>query len=1100
MALDLYVNFERYSNNSVFYRVVPPALSASYVANPFKLQVVDDEVLEAMAIDYGADYSINNGPYAAMGVGEYGEILENLQFDTSTTPCICAVSVRVYKGSNNVVAMFSMSGIFLSSLPTVDFIAYPEKYIDEPSGQMINLTKQTYKSSPGLFFYGEGHTELIRLSCTSNILISSAPNASVTWFIGNSSNSGFMQSDIEVYPDGGDYKTSFTAITSTLDDDRTYPISVKLCTPSILLNGPSITYDDVTGIPSYYPFFASSLNLSGEDIKEKFKSNIKVLPYPNLNIPTLAEPFSASNTFLPLDHSWRSFRATIYNPRSLSFLTERFIGTTWELQGMADNAEWSIATPMLSSILGYQFKLAYDKEVNDYMLPSFMVSPVMNSSVVLSVTAYKDVRIDMFPYDWQVKRAEYVKTDKTLIGPMPFVKVFIPNYFYLRGQDVPITIVETITNPFRIESVIISSPYAVNSVVLSGEMLSATMQFNRTGVIDLEVTTNIVNPDNGIKQSTTIVTANMIEVKAAFDVVDETYFLTSLTPLNLTYDTQPRLSPNEWAIADNVNSIIEKLYVTVEDLDQYTKLYENVGGLYAWLGPVQRTNVTYDPELGEVIFPIYIWADLECSSENVEQFATWITFECKKYNKIRTWEYHYCDSSQEQTDPTCLQKHCLDWRWKSRKQGFGNVNVSWKMTTQNSQLAKRWTYEQCGIDSEILNCNRDTWKVGTIDPLWFPIPVSDNILRCSTVDVEYYPKTNHLVFAHPTEINLIDNGYNGNLLIRRGIADDTFAFQNIVGIGVTSEGRVVVLDNVLCRISVFDVLLSPASFNLFTFWGSYGNADNPRGFYKPQDIHIDKYDSIWIADTGNKRIKKLTMLGKAVLTIYHEKFDTEPPLSMCVDSKDNIHCLTDARVIVFDQYGDYLFEYKFPETIKNVKRINSSYNKEMVYITYERGVVKYFRTGVIAYYPIKDLVAADGYIIDNFISVSQDKYRNLYITVGDKILKVPDLQQIIESKAPLPVDLYWQLKDLLINKEEYVQPWVYLKSFHRLWDNIEMVRNSLTYKPTGCKSYKPPIHQKEDLVIGQNEIVTNAVINRLSEQLWANIATMFDYFNPECEK
>jgi hypothetical protein len=104
----------------------------------------------------------------------------------------------------------------------------------------------------------------------------------------------------------------------------------------------------------------------------------------------------------------------------------------------------------------------------------------------------------------------------------------------------------------------------------------------------------------------------------------------------------------------------------------------------------------------------------------------------------------------------------------------------------------------------------------------------------------------------------------------------------------------------------------------------------------------------------------------------------------------------------------------------------------------------------------------------------------------------------VESKAALNPNLFWKLSDLLIHKEEYIQPWVYLKSFHRLWDNIELFRNSLFYEAEGCKSYKPPVYQKEDIVIGQNEIVSNAVINRISAQLWANLETMFDYFDPDC--
>ena len=322
-----------------------------------------------------------------------------------------------------------------------------------------------------------------------------------------------------------------------------------------------------------------------------------------------------------------------------------------------------------------------------------------------------------------------------------------------------------------------------------------------------------------------------------------------------------------------------------------------------------------------------------------------------------------------------------------------------------------------------------------------------------------------------------------------------------MGVAISSEGKVIVLDSVLCRVSVFDVILDPPEFRLFASWGTYGNADNPRGFNKPSDVHIDIYDSIWITDTGNKCVKKLTMLGKDSLTIQHENFDSNPPLSVCVDSKLNVHCLTNSKVIVFDQYGEFSFEYVFSKEIINVKKINTSYNKEMIYITHENGVIKYFRTGIIAYDVADNIDCRLGRNVKltGFSSVSQDKYRNLYVTVDDKILKIADLQKVVNDLALLP-NLYWKEPDLLIHKEEYIQPWVYLKSFHRLWDNIELIRNSLAYEASGCKTYKPRVYKKEDLVIGQNEIVTNAVVNRLSEQLWANITTMLQYFNVNCEK
>jgi hypothetical protein len=57
----------------------------------------------------------------------------------------------------------------------------------------------------------------------------------------------------------------------------------------------------------------------------------------------------------------------------------------------------------------------------------------------------------------------------------------------------------------------------------------------------------------------------------------------------------------------------------------------------------------------------------------------------------------------------------------------------------------------------------------------------------------------------------------------------------------------------------------------------------------------------------------------------------------------------------------------------------------------------------------------------------------------------------------------------------------------------------LFYETGGCKSFALPVYDKEDLKLGQNEIVTNAVINRLSEQLWTNLQSIAKYFDPTCK-
>jgi hypothetical protein len=286
----------------------------------------------------------------------------------------------------------------------------------------------------------------------------------------------------------------------------------------------------------------------------------------------------------------------------------------------------------------------------------------------------------------------------------------------------------------------------------------------------------------------------------------------------------------------------------------------------------------------------------------------------------------------------------------------------------------------------------------------------------------------------------------------------------------------------------------------FVTWGDNGLAANPLGFNNPKDLHIDSNNGVWIADTGNNCIKNISIIGNPIKTIIHEVFENNPPLSVCVDAILNVHCLTQGGVFVFDKSGTYQFKYEVSQPITLTSKINSSYNREIIYVSHQYGVAKYFRNGSFFSDLIKDYTCEDGGVITGYSSINQDGYRNVYVVANDKVFKFGDLQQITKYKALIPNSLYWPLSSLKVHKEEYIQPWVYLKSFHRLWDNTELLRTSLFYNTSGCKTYIPPTFSKEDIIIGQNELVSNSVINRIAEQVWTNVQSLVDYFNPDCEK
>lgn len=1127
MALDLLVNFERYSNNSVFYRT-----TGSF---PLSVKLVDTTPTSSLSSisDYDVRLSINGINLGNQIPDTETGLLSAGRFNT-TTASVCSISAAVYL-NQQFVTSFAMSAVFVTSFPTIDIKLYPSSYINQVNFKYYTLNEDSFEDSPGVFFYGEGHTQDIMLSCTGY----SSPTTGV-WLVGNEIDNTFQTSVVSVSTSPST-KFGKVSITSSVGQTTSYPVSLRLynTTSKILLTGPVITYPDTGGAPEFYSFFASTMTPLGIDrsltvtsaltsisvverkkiIKNLFKltsegkdpspigrwkGNIKVLEYPEtFGASKFISPFGDTEPgyiLLASDQKPKPFRGYLYKAIPDYFVTTKIGGSEFKLDAISEDGSWSIRVPVLSSIRAYQFNLAYDTTINDEYLPPFTASTSYYTTLTLNTSCYKTLQIKnlsaaqagvTIPTDWMEKTIVQKFQNKGFVSPLPTIRLFTPNFYYLRDQLIPITLVGLPVFPFTLKQAVITSKFAKNSITLTEKNLKGSLQIPAAGFVDLIVNLTVSNITDSSSETFTIIFDDYIRVVNSFDYVNEDLYTTALTPLTLTYNTQPKLSPNEWAIADNVNSIIEKMYTVIDDLDDYTKLYTNYSKLYAWLGPENKQSI----------------ADYKVTPKTWEQISrnnscnTWISLSSTERNDSLSWYYNTQYTTQKAQEPGCFQDYCLSWKWISRKKSSGSTQIRWRFTKKNTAYQKHWKSNRiCDVDTEFLNCNIGKWKLSTMDLESFPIPFNSTTTKCYFTGALYFPKVDGIIYTNFVEANLIKNDKDATWIARRSIADDTFSFQNLAGISSTKEGRLIVLDNILCKVSVYDVISYPAEFKLFSSWGTFGGADSPRGFKTPQDIHVDQNDSLYVVDTGNKRIKKLSIVGKHIATFYYEAFEQYPPLSVCVDSKLQMHCLTSNGVYVLDSLGNYLFMYSMEEGVTGVKKINTSYNRESVYITYATGVVKYFRTGKIAFYIIKDYITQSGDVLTGYTSITQDLYRNCYVTVKDKILKIPDLQLTEESKAPLPTDLYWNLNDLLIHKEEYIQPWVYLKSFHRLWDNIELIRSSLAYEPTGCKIYRPPTYSKSQLVIGQNEIVTNATINRLSEQLWENLSSVLKYFDPDCKK
>ncbi len=1050
MSLRLFANYENTGNSSIFYRLTSVS---PYV---FKLRLDNDDPTSS----YLVEYSLNNNLSARV---LFDEDLTAFVTLTAQTPGVQVITVSAFDDQNFNLppVILGLSAVFVPYFLSADYIAYPQgfvtpffpkyRYSDQYASQEAYLADlNLYGTGIGNAFYGEGHTESVALSAK-------------TLFAGCSASWGVGPYVIETKQ-----RTTTAIITSNSNEFVIHPVSLQLYNNTFIKDGPSIAYfEELSGTPSYYPFYTSSLTVTGLERTNgsTFQKSLSVLKYPEpeySGYPLVFTPsISGANISLPLDSTRQLFTAYFDHPvYDTSVFLQQYDGSAWSLDATANpfgvNPDWSLTTTKLSaSIKNFKFQLSYSDQYSiDNIL--FRASAGYVTNLNVGVSAYKIIGLQNYDdqsnrftpnRDWFPRYQIIPFSVSTTILPLPVTDLYVANYYNLTGTNVKVTNVWSSSSVEATPSSTVILYKTLSSTSLSGGE-SDTFFFNSSdlGIVGLSAKTTFFDSNNDI-YSKLYHAPEILEVVNSYDDVEPKYFNSQISPLVVTHNTVPRLTPNEWVTSDNVNSVIDEFTTALNELDQFTSVYT-----------LSTTKITGRLEQN------YIQPG----------FTTGLTLSSYLLpdGSILTYNFNIPITTYE-TESRALSSLTV----------FGS---------NPDDLVSFPIFVRATVPT--IPGTEYKWITPYIDPVAFynwPVPsLSSNT---HYVGMVVLPKSEKIILAYEKSVCLIENNYTSRAIDTVASIDQIFEFQSVKNVQSTTQDYVVVLDAAFPRISVYTI--SNDSLNLFTTWGSFGFAASKQGLNKPEDFHIDQQDLIWVADTGNNCVKKFTLTGKNLLTITHKYLDKSAPLSVCVDSQYNAHVLTNSGVYVFDSNGLYLFTYTLPEEISGIKKINTSYNREAVYITHSTGVIKYFRTGTIYQYTINNQSLTDETTLQGYNSVYQDKFRNLYITVKDQIIRVADLMKLKRNRSQDLENLLWSSNELHVHKDEYVQPWVYIKSFHRLWDNIELFRNSLFYDDSVTGFYTPPVYKKSELVIGQNEIVTNAVINRLSSQLWANLRSIINYFN-----
>lgn len=409
------------------------------------------------------------------------------------------------------------------------------------------------------------------------------------------------------------------------------------------------------------------------------------------------------------------------------------------------------------------------------------------------------------------------------------------------------------------------------------------------------------------------------------------------------------------------------------------------------------------------------------------------------------------------------------------------------------------------------------------------------------------------------EIVVTDTSFRPTRISERNVKSIDDRFNFIKSLHVTDNGRVYVLDSLDLldvttgsknEVVVFDY--NPQTENEWTLlqsWGGLGGKQAKYKFNNPQDLFVDKNNILSVVDTDNLCIKRYSGSGSWIETLSFAEFTKESkPISICQDSDDRYHILLNNNTVLRVDNNVVLNTYtlQFVEDDDVAVRLKPTTDGGFVYVLCKKSIIK-VRNDAAVQYPFAAKTFNDaslqGYI-PNYTSCAHDTHRNLLILSSKHILKYTDKLSYTSLIVNDIEKYFWELDEILIKKEEYVQDWVINKALHRLWDNIETVRRFIigkysykaitnTYLTSAiavmpppsdfnyCEAdwlpkqeinfstvkicnvipvirtftpdeYKLPPYTKDEIYLGINEFVTSDVLNRCLIQLYEFLETLID--------
>jgi hypothetical protein len=1147
LNLDLFVNYENTNNTTYFYRLTS---TSQYFANlscrtSFTLNQAFNEAT------YLGWYTLNNGSQRITG-------LTPATAFTRTVPTVS--SVQVFLSATTIPGTISpfftphiftntLSARFVSYFPQTDFIGFPDSYFNTAT-TVKYLNVSNYTESPGMLFYGEGHTGFIYLCAIPQ------NNVQYNWRLENSTKqftfTAVNINNLTVTPNVTTLSSIAVRIPTVTNDNFEIPILLQVTDNNFSLNDPIYYYDDVDGRLLTYPYCATTQDANGNELTTttRYRQSIKVLPYslpryaftsgmkPVEILPTDGTRKSYQALFRLLEGpepcydkygliwKWSTFEGCSASPQTFtnkpsSWATMQCSGPRgrypkkWRFEGplsaaifnvdplssFAGSITWLLSSssgwpliPLETTLTRYPFNIRANNFGTLRGTASIYAPTDIAVKVQQSISSHITASNVPANNQWIPKTSTITVISTSRFLTTPELRLYVPNKYILTGTNIAFE--NQITQQPVITSLEINFGNGVTKTYIGNEINSqffTASGYNTLGFKNITVTANTSYLQ--IPRVTTTFN-NIFYVKDRYDEIIPTEYQTDKEPLALPWPEPPVIGANDWVNEDNINSCFIKFYENIEYLKTRGQTYKT----------------SYDEYYGYLAAPLasaenpagciaWTWEDLDPLNSILPTPVTWLDVFYTGNSATNgaqvncgTWNQHIRNLNTQL--PTCYGLYEVDWNWRSLKEANSQTLITWKNSKCDQEYNKRWYYEPGTLKSFII-CDEGIWNVNLPNLDRYYPNIANKFIQQRCIYTGVVSRNNILYTAQKTQIKLLSSDYSASYFDTLFTVDKVREYSSIKNICLDTNNKIYVLDDIQAQVVAYtyDINATGDRWQTFATWGGFGGRGSKTKFYKPNDIHIDHLDNVLVADTGNNCVKHFSNTGTWVQTITDSVLLTATVLSVAVDSQKMVHILTNEEVRAYTYEGELAFTYSYKDYSSSApKKINTSYNREILYIVFENEVQKFFRNGVFAGTIIQ---AQDS--ITNITGITQDEFRNLLITTNDKILKYVDTMTIQRYVGTLPTT-YWPLSDLYIHQEEYIQNWVYTKSFQRMWDNIEAFKNILVYSTTDiCKIYKPSPYGKEKMIIGQNEIVTSTVINRLLGYLWKNFYSIVEYFDPNCK-